>query len=97
MKRGYDKLSGGGDSYHRGGRERYGDYGRGGRGNHYRGFGGGGIGRDYQGPRGRGGGGRGGGPGRVPGPGPGPDLSGLQSVLSNIILAEVSQGFQFYL
>jgi hypothetical protein len=48
--------------------------------------------------RGGGGGGRGGG-GRSGGGGAsrGPDLSGLKSCVSNIVLADVTQGFQFYL
>jgi hypothetical protein len=87
---GYDDRRGGG----------YDNEGRGGGGRH----GGGGYRDDRQGRGGggsRGGGGRDGGRGRgggqVGGRGRGPDLSGIKSCLSNIILANVNQGFQFYL
>jgi hypothetical protein len=59
------------------------------------GRGGGGYRDDRQG---RGGGGRGGRDGgRGGGRGRGPDLSGMKSCISNIILANVSPSFQFYL
>ncbi|KAL7574615.1 hypothetical protein ACA910_002967 [Epithemia clementina (nom. ined.)] len=53
--------------------------------------GGGGGGRDQRGGRGGGGGGGGRGGGR------GPDLSGIKSVLTNILPAEVSPNFSFYI
>eukprot|EP00934_Nitzschia_sp_Nitz4_P001230 Nitzschia sp. Nitz4//scaffold129_size63868//31071//34237//NITZ4_006199-RA/size63868-augustus-gene-0.56-mRNA-1//-1//CDS//3329534905//1230//frame0 len=73
--------------------------GRGGRSGRSGGRGGGGgrsHGRGGQGRGPGGGGGRGGGRGGRGGRG-GPDLSQMQSALSNIILATVTQGFQFYL
>ena len=102
---GYDNRGGGGYGSHYGPASggRVGDggqYGGGGRGegnrDDRRGGGGG-----YQGARGGGrggdrGGGRGGRGGRGGGS-RGPDLSGLKSCISNIILADVTQGFQFYL
>lgn len=81
--------SGGGGGGRGGGRGGSGR-GRGDYGGRSDGGGRGGGGRDYGG-RGDRGGGRGGGRGR------GPDLSGIQSVLTNILLAETSPNFSFYI
>ena len=69
------------------------DDGRGGGSSYKRGGGGGYQGRGGGRGRGRGRDGRGGRGGR----GRGPDLSGLESVLSNIVLAKLTENFQFYL
>lgn len=88
-------MSGPGGSRDHGRRDDSRNYGRdrpdnqGGRGG-FRGDSRGGRGGDSRG------GGRGGGRGRG-GRGRGPDLSGLSSCLTNIVLAEVTEGFQFFL
>lgn len=96
---GYDDRRGGG-----GGGGGYDDRRGGGYDNGGRGGGRGGYRDDRQGRGGgefRGGGGRDGGRGgrggRGGGRGRGPDLSGIKSCISNIILADVSPAFQFYL
>ena len=107
-----DRRGGGDDRRGGGGGSHYGNGGGGGGGGQY-GSGGGGNRDDRQGRGGggsRGGGGREGGRGGGRegrgggregrgggGRGRGPDLSGITSCVSNIILADVSQGFQFYL
>ncbi len=92
-ERGYGGPSGGSDrGGYQGGRGGVGNYGGGsgrGRGNEGDGYG--------QGRPGGRGGDRGGGRARSGGRGRGPDLSGIKSVLCNIILANITEGFQFFL